>query len=77
MEPDPSKVYILCGSYDHEGDTVLGAYESLEVAQAAAETVQNNPATMYDNIYIYEVIINAEPAMYMGGTRYGKDWTRL
>ena len=48
------KIYALLGSYDFEGNALLGVYSTREKAEAAREVVVNDKLYSYDSCFIEE-----------------------
>lgn len=53
-------VYVLCGGWDYEGETVLGVYASADEARAAGE---GDLGGTYDFACVYEIAVGASPEL--------------
>jgi hypothetical protein len=62
-------MFILTLAVDYEGETVLGAYSSRELAEAASETFAANRSLAFssdESFIIHEITVDA-PAEYQWG----------
>ncbi len=60
------QIYALLGSFDHEGDVLLGVYSTHEKAGAAMEVITSDKLCSYDSVYIEEGTLDSkwEPTYY-------------
>ena len=52
------QLFTLFGSYDYEGDTLLGVFSTHEKAQEAQEVFSNHKHFIFDSYYIEESVLD-------------------
>lgn len=52
------QLFTLLGSYDYEGDTLLGVFSTHEKAQEAQEVFANHKYFSFDSYYIEESVLD-------------------
>lgn len=54
------QIYALLGSYDFEGDALLGIYSTREKAEAAREVITSDELCSYDSVFIEEGTLDSK-----------------
>jgi hypothetical protein len=52
------QLFTLLGSYDYEGDTLLGVFSTREKAEKAKEVFSNHKGFFFDRYYIEESVLD-------------------
>lgn len=59
------RVYVLEGVVQYEGGSVLGAYSTRELAEAAARAHRESVEMPYDFYDVHEVVVDAAAELHL------------